>query len=220
MRSRIARQLAGVIRRGSAPITGCLMAAAFVAPAASAQESTFGAAACVLTDGVSGHLNPVVGTPGGILGDLGNDITNLQLDTDSGSFDFSGTATCAGVDISGNPALGLPAEYDIDAGGEFDNLYCGTGTANGTANISGPGPTSINSNFGLTFVAGAGALTLEVSNRNGSAGTAFGQPITGGNGAGVINIAPNGATATSNNCVNSGVGSFDVHGAFSSTLTG
>ena len=224
---------------------GALAATAFIAPAAQAQipDDTFGVAACLL-DGLSGNasfdsfekdlaLNP---TPhdGGASGWL--------LDIDSGTFTFGGFATCAPVDVAskspytanGGWAVVVPDRrtFTVRAGGTYNNLICGTGTANGTANITGDanllragntgptGATDIDFSLGITFAAGVGALSLVVSpgaDGPDGGGNEFGPNIvTGGNGHGVIDILP-----TTGSCSQGeGVTGFTVNGAFATTISG
>jgi hypothetical protein len=104
--------------------------------------------------------------------------TPQLMDTDPGHFNFRGTATCTGLDeaaegpapagppnAAGPQAL-PPGDYQIIASGDFDNLICGTGTANGDAVIKGPLPfidnganppaVQIFTEFAIEFVGGAG----------------------------------------------------------------
>jgi len=186
---------------------GALSAMAFIVPSAQAQTGVVGAAACVF-EGVSGQAAPGVEN---IVSDLGPDI----LDTDSGTFGFTGSATCAGADANNVPPTVVgPATFELSAGGTYNNVICGTGTANGTANLTNGGDTDINSTFGITFAAGVGKISLVVDG-----GTAAGEAVSGGNGDGAVNIIPNGLEG-GGNCIDESVTSFVVNGAFSSTLTG
>jgi hypothetical protein len=81
----------------------------------------------------------------------------------SGSFAFSGSATC----LKGSKTLNV----GVSSSGTYTNLICGTGTAVGTASFSG-GPAPISYKVQFTF--GVGYLTV-----NG-----------GGKGEGIADIAP------------------------------
>jgi hypothetical protein len=190
---------------------GALSALAVAAPAA--QADTMGVAACVLTPG------QVTGTAGvdNIVGDVGD--PGGPLDTDDGTFDFDGNATCAGADAAG-PAVVAPGTYTIAADGTYQNLLCGTGTANGTALLSGTGgnTTAIESTFGLTFAAGTGKLSIVVTGGVVQVGAST-ETVQGGEGTGAINIVPN-PQAAGGNCVTTDVTSFFVNGAFEASLSG
>lgn len=136
---------------------------------ASHDDDTMATAECVL------DANGVAGTAVG-----GNGVNSVfqdttwggawdaleQMDTDPGRFNFSGTAQCEGTDRAseaGNPGPeSIPlGQYNIIASGDFDNLICGTGTANGDAVIRGPVGTSpptvqIFTEFGINFIGGVG----------------------------------------------------------------
>lgn len=127
-----------------------------------------GSAAAVGENGVN-H----VGNPMNLMGDFGNgqsyDVAEL-FDTDPGHFDFSGTAICEGRDVAAEgpapdgppnalgPQIIPPGTYNIEAAGDFDNLICGTGTANGDAVIRGPG-VQIYTEFAIKFNGGVGGGT-------------------------------------------------------------
>ena len=220
---------------------GALAATAFIAPAAQAEphpDDTMAVLSCVLV-GLSGNAAvdsvekdlAVSPTPndGGAPGWL--------LDTDSGTFTFGGTATCAAVDVAsrtpytanGGWAVGAGNAFPVTAAGTYNNLICGTGTANGTANIKGPanllaagnvgdGQTDVDTSFGITFAAGVGALSIVVSpGADGTGGNRVGNnTVTGGNGAGVIDILP-----TTGSCAQGeGVTAFTVNGVYATTLSG
>jgi hypothetical protein len=162
------------------------------APVAQAthRDDTMADAECELTPGgVAGSAalageNGVnhVGSALDVTGDWGNgfsyDLTagvqSMLMDTDPGHFNFSGTAICKGRDVAAEgpapagppnapaPQIIPPGTYTITASGDFDNLICGTGTANGDAVIVGPVGTSpptvqIFTEFAIKFNGGVGA---------------------------------------------------------------
>jgi hypothetical protein len=193
---------------------GALSVLALAAPAAQAQ-GTLAVASCTLSPG------GVTGTAGvdNIVGDVGD--PGGPLDTDDGTFDFDGTATCAGADVAG-PATVPPGTYTIAADGTYENLLCGTGTANGSATLSATvagNNTRVEADFGLTFAAGTGKLTIVVkANSQVQVGPNI-EIVAGGEGSGAINIIPN-PQAAGGNCVTTNVTSFFVNGGFETTLTG
>jgi hypothetical protein len=179
---------------------GVLSVLAVAAPAAQAQ-ATMAELGCVLSPG------GVTGTAGvdDIVGDVGD--PGGPLDTDTGTFDFDGTAACAGTDVGGSPAVVLPGTYTIAADGTYENLLCGTGTANGAATLNG-GLTSIQASFGVRFVAGVGKMWIVVT----------GGTFQGGGGDGVISITN--PQAAGGNCITTDMTSFPVNGGFELTLSG
>lgn len=155
-----------------------LSALAVGAPVASAshEDDSLGVAVCVF-NGVSGQ---VVGGEDGVNSvskDVfaGNSWDPLSLlDTDPGRFTFSGAATCTGIDAAseaGNQARPEPADggavpgvvpVTISAAGDYDNLICGTGTANGDAVVTSTGDNGaaiqVFTEFGIVFGVGNGVL--------------------------------------------------------------
>jgi hypothetical protein len=115
-------------------------------------------------------------------GDGRDDAGNL-MDTDGGTFTFSagplgspgavGAVACAGQDVGGE-VIGTTAgtDFRIVAGeasekgeSEYTNLVCGTGHAEGTADLirtAGPlsAPTDLNTSFSIAFVGGVGQLKI------------------------------------------------------------
>lgn len=81
----------------------------------------------------------------------------------SGSFAFSGTATC----VNGAKVQNV----GISSSGTYKSTVCGTGSASGTASFTG-GPSPIN--YTITFVAGQGSLKV----------------TSGGKGNGAVSITP------------------------------
>lgn len=196
-----------------------------VALAAPAQaDDTMGVAACTLIPGsVAGISNP------GVESVLTDGVATL-LDTDSGTFSFSGQAVCAGADVAssgGGVAPSLAAGvYNINTtSGTYNNLICGTGTANGTAtltNAPGTPAATINTTFAITFAAGVGKLSIVVNSGSidGLVGP-NGNTISGGEGTGVISILPTQSTPPGSvGCINGDVTGFLVNGAFETTLSG
>jgi len=187
---------------------GALSAMAFIVPSAQAQ-GVVGAAACVF-EGVSGQAAPGVEN---IVSDLGPapDI----LDTDSGTFGFTGSATCAGADANDVPPTVVgPATFDLSAGGTYNNVICGTGTANGTANLTDGGSTNIDYTFGIMFANGVGLKSLVVDG-----GTFAWKTVDGGAGQGVVHIVPN-VFGGGGNCIDESVTSFVVNGSYGIFVSG
>lgn len=203
---------------------GLLAAMALAAPSAQADD-TFGVSACVVGPGVAGQTNVEnIGSdiqPGGAGGGAWDPIDLLDVDT--GGFQFSGPATCTGVDVAGatGPSVVAPTAVTITATGSYDNIICGTGTANGTGTLVGGG-INLTAPFGLTFVAGAGKLSL--NNITGNVGA---DDVNGGEGTGYIQIIPTGNNGTSSvpplpaeSCLTSNTTAFTVLGGFEATLSG
>lgn len=215
--------------------TSVLVGAALGSAPAYANDDTMAVAACVLEPAsVAGVTAPGVASGlTDLAGINGWDPLNL-LDTDNGTFRFSGTAVCGGADVAGDDATsgpgstGLPdivaGTYKIDAGAaivggfsEYSNLICGTGTANGDAvltNLNAPA-ANIKAKFGITFAGGVGKLSMVIQ----PGGFATGQlgsvnAVDGGEGTGVIDIAP-----FNGNCANTDVTGFQVNGAFETSLS-
>jgi hypothetical protein len=117
-----------------------------------------------------------------------NTLTPVLYTGGSGNFSFTGTAVCAWD--SGTPGVGT-----IVANGTYSNLVCGTGTADGTANITVNG-TTVTISFHIQFAASAGVATATGNDT----------------GAGVLQISPapgsTPGTPPAGNCVTQ----FDVVG--------
>lgn len=76
----------------------------------------------------------------------------------TGNYHFQGTGTCA---LHGDAAETGVVAIGIDSSGSYVNQVCGTGTADGSATITGPSaelPATIN--YHIQFVAGVGVLTV------------------------------------------------------------
>jgi hypothetical protein len=196
---------------------GALSVLAVATPPAQAQ-GTMGAISCVTS-----FRNVIIfpfqtaGTGGvdDILGDTSDD--GGPLDTDDGDFAFNGGVACAGADAAG-PAIVGPGPYNISASGTYQNLLCGTGTANGTATLTGDvDDTSIDFVFNITFAAGVGELSLTVTGGTADLGATT-ETIQGGGGRGVISIVP--SPEDGGNCVTTDVTQFFVNGGFEATLSG
>lgn len=192
------------------------------APAqATGVDDSFGAATCVLQGVAGSAAGPGEDGVNNVLQDLGGDDSwdPLELlDTDPGSFTFDGDVTCAGVDIASeigsNPEVVGPVAAHVTASGKFNNLICGTGTANGQATLTSDAiKATVNTNFGITFVGGVGYLSIVVNED--APGNINNDAVSGGNGNGVIHIAP-----SVGNCVTTKVSEFLVDGAFATTLSG
>jgi hypothetical protein len=216
-------------RRLSATALGMLSALALAAPtqAQEPRDDSFGAMACQLSATIQSWVG-AIGTPGGIVGDLG---AGALLDIDTHPVSFDGTVICTGVDIAGNSTpIGLPVDsgaeavqYEMTGEGEIDSLFCGTGMAQIAANIrSSDGiETDVDLDLGLALVAGTGVLTIQITNTDWpDPGTIYGQSVTSGTGGGVVEALPDGFTPTARNCVTSGVDGFHVEGAFATTFSG
>jgi hypothetical protein len=105
----------------------------------------------------------------------------------TGNFSFSGSGTCAGQ-------LGTGA-VSISASGTYNNIQCGTGTAQGVATVSGAVNTTLG--FTITFAAGQGVLTV----------------TSGGTGGGNVHIVPN-----VGGCVTGPATSFTVAGTIAGAI--
>lgn len=223
-------------------------------------DDTMGAASCVLSPNqVSGQAADDEDGVNAFQNDAGSGDSWDPLeffDTDPGHFTFGGQAECAGLDLAdeddqtgdgdgsgakdnGGP-LGPepvgPVLVDIQASGDYDNWFCGTGTANGTALVTeaeGTTDIQIHTHFGITFVGGTGALSIVVQSDETGTEPYEGQwdstpgtqswvgqnNIDGGNGAGVINISVTG-DPDDGDCDASNVTHFNVNGAFATSLSG
>lgn len=144
-------------------------------------DDAYGEAVCIVT-GAAGTAASPVDSIGHDVGDDDEalDPTNLN-DTDGGQFDFaSDTVVCAGSD-EGGEAVGTVAspDFEIAAGeasrlgeSEYTNLVCGTGHAEGTADLWTPGTpgaphlpadqhaTDLKTRFAISFVGGIGPLAI------------------------------------------------------------
>jgi hypothetical protein len=98
----------------------------------------------------------------------------------SGSFTISGPGECAGI---GTGAVMVTLQ------GTYDDVACGTGTAAGTATLSGAVNATLR--ISITLVAGQGALTID----------------SGGTGGGSVHLVPN-----AGGCVTGPVTDFTVAG--------
>jgi hypothetical protein len=184
--------------------TGALILLGMAAPAAHAQVAKM---QCVLPPG---QVTGTAGVDNALWKVFGPD----PRATDDGSFAFSGNVHCEGIAQPGGSVGGI---YRLNAAGTYQHLYCGTGTANGTAVLE-RGLTRINSDFGITFAAGTGKL-LKVITGGWLQGAFSGWPIQGGEGSGVIHIIPN-PQASGGNCVTTDVTSFFVNGGWEMTVSG
>lgn len=144
-------------------------------------------------NGLAGIANPGVQA---IVPDLSDG--NL-LDTDQGTFTFSGDAVCAGD-------TGAQTSTPLAASGSYVNTVCGTGTADGTANFT-VGGLAVQAVFNIQFIAGQGVIRATVTTSDNSSGSAAGE-------ATIVPDAPSGG-----DCVNASVTRFRVSGGFSGATT-
>jgi len=135
-------------------------------------------------------------------GATGSLTPSVQLSGGTGSFTF-GSIACAAASVAVNADGDTPdAEAEacvIAASGTYANMICGTGTADGSATITGTIGVELENttvNFHIMFTAGVGILT-------GTAGD-------GDMAIGVVDIIPSGG-----NCV-TGVSQFLASGAAAS----
>lgn len=157
-----------------------------------------------------------------------SDPTDL-LDTDGGDFTFqSQTVACVGVDLGG-ARIGATAgaDFSINAGGDYTNLICGSGQAQGQAVLTRGANTSVTTNFGITFAGGNGALTISsakgnvrLDQTNVAQGAGDSEDVDTGNGGGVVHIAPQANDASGSNCVTNNTRNFLVDAAFDTVLSG
>jgi hypothetical protein len=163
-----------------------IVAGALLIPAASASALT--QVSCTF-DGVTGNLNP--GIPG-----IAQD---LSPDSETGTFTYSGNVTCAGND-NGTPRQ---ESGPITASGTYNNMLCGTGSAQGSSTVTLPSGT-VNAQFVIQFRGGNGTIDITSAVRNnGETGT----------GAGDAQLRP-----VDGNCATTTVNTFQVLGGFAVTL--
>jgi hypothetical protein len=204
-------------------------ALALVAGAPSAMAAGAHVTVCQFT-GLAGQLNPGVQS---VLDDLaGTDPLSL-LDTDTGTYSFSTSGSplpspCASVEASVlDEDVSVEAEaavgtVSISASGGYINTICGTGTADGSATLTGtvlaginqdgdlsPEPSSATADYDITFAGGQGVLT----------GT-FTDGEDTGTSAGYVNIVPDPLTPGNGNCISGPVKAFRVTGAFVGVTAG
>jgi hypothetical protein len=114
-----------------------------------------GVAAVVL--GVAPTLGAHAADGPGVAAFAGQASASVALMNGSGTFGFNSTA-CVAVDSDDATSSGL---CTVAASGSFSNTVCGTGTADGTANIS-PDPSDGGTDavgFHIQFVSGIGLVT-------------------------------------------------------------
>lgn len=165
-------------------------------------EPSFRPLACVLAPGDG------AGTSSGMLA-LTNDAFQGGgadplglLDVETGSFTFSGEATCAGTDIVG-------ATVALTMSGTYESLVCGTVDLLGSATLTAPG-ISLSSEVAMTFVSGNGAILFSEI-----AGTLNGNPVDYGSADGLAGLRP-----AAGNCVNLDMTQFVLEAAFASEPAG
>lgn len=189
---RILPRRVNVIAAGGGAMMLALLGALALAPSAGAQaggfvgdgdDDLYGEAVCIVDGAAGTAASPVDSFVhdsrdddeawDGVPGDPSGDGPNM-MDTDGGTFDFmSTTVACAGMDEGGEVIGALEADdLVIEAGtasdigeAEYTNLVCGTGHAEGTADLFGvaggdsPG-TDLLTRFGIDFVGGKGPLAV------------------------------------------------------------
>ncbi len=163
-----------------------VIAAALLVPVASASAGT--QTACTF-DGVTGNLSPAIPSI----------LEDGSTDTETGQFTFNGGVTCAGND-RGNPVNPTAETGSVSASGNYSNILCGTGRAEGDATVTLPSGT-VQAHFVIDFTGGNGVITITAAVR--STGE------TGGTGRGDAQLRP-----ASGNCVNQSVSAFQVVGGF------
>lgn len=136
----------------------------------------------------------------------GPGLTPVQYLSNNGNFDFAGGANCAG-ELNNSPDV--RTGLTLQANGTYSNIVCGTGTANGIANLlAGSSPLG-SSAFGITFAAGQGVLSGTFTGD--SSGPYAG---TSGTTPGYVNISPGTANAAGAPPAGPCITQFQVHGAF------
>lgn len=126
-----------------------------------------GVAAVVL--GVAPTMGAHAADGPGVAAFSGSANASVALSGGTGNFGFNSNA-CVAVDSDDATSSGL---CNVVAGGTFNNTVCGTGTADGQADIT-PDPSDGGTevvNFHIQFVAGVGVVT--------------------GDAVGVVDISPN-----------------------------
>lgn len=182
---------------GLAAIGGLVAAFATAAPAMAADVDSL---TCAFT-GLAGTANPTVPAV----------VNTVSRPLATGGFQFNGSGTCALVDTDATVGVGTA---NIGAAGNFTNVVCGTGLAQGHGTItpastlagSFAGHSAASSDFTIAFVAGNGAMAMT----NASDGDGI---LPTGVGAGYVNIVPD-ALNGGGDCVLNDVSRFQVTGAF------
>ena len=168
----------------------------------------FGGAACVALAGIVA-FNPLLAHAQGVgvIAFQGNTTSLTPVPwvgtPASASYTFNthvvaGVSLCAelGVDVDGDGALPEAGTCGISSSGTYTNIVCGTGTATGSASVTGPEGYGIN--YTITFVAGLGVLLGSGADTDGG---------NNGTDVGIVDIAPNtdnhavAPPPTSNACV-------------------
>ena len=188
--------------------------AVMFAGVASAQAAVGDAGVCVFT-GLAGNL--VDDGPNGAEGisSAQEDFAQGGLqDIETGSYHYTGPATCAGV-FNSTPVVPALNNTTITSDGNYQNIVCGTGWANdigGDGTVAdGPGAADIaNVGYEIPFLAGTGPLFIGAPFTS-TAPNTQGQSL-GGNyvGLGVVHIQP----VSPDNCVTTDTNEFSVAGAF------
>lgn len=115
---------------------------------------------------------------------------------DAGTYGFAGSPiSCTGTDSNGN----VHTATAITSSGTYYNISCGTGTAFGTATLTGLATVA----YTIVFTAGQGELTADVTMI--SDGVTF-------DAAGTVTLTP-----TQGDCVTSAVAQFTAVGSMSGT---
>lgn len=175
-----------LLKRSLKVLPLALVAASFMAPTSPAMAADPGTATCTFT-GLAGNLQPPV--------------RPLPQTGGGGGFDFSGDATCH---LTHGATVAPNVSATITASGTYANIACGTGTAEGDANIVfAPNPTGIlfgDAHFIIRFASGVGALHI----------TSFLDNLGHrGQGGGEVTIVP-----AQGSCASGGVSAFTVAGGF------
>ena len=198
---------AGALRRRDAGIARALDAARRV-------DDTYGELKCVLNASVV--AGTASGAGAGAVQSLAQNGAPYVHDTDGGTFNFSGTATCTGEDLTGNTIGEFgPETVTITAHGTYTNLVCGTMKFDADASLNS-GRVDLTAKFGIDFVDGRGKAVI--SHFDGIV-TIDGvdQDVDDDVGDGVINFVPSeGDCSTSA----SGVTQWDLSGSFAADLAG
>lgn len=172
--------LLGAVALGALGVSG---AGAYVVPAgnpngtiAEGDDDSYGTAVCMVTGAAGTAASPVDSRlHDSTDDDEAFDPQNMS-DTDGGTFLFdSATVACAGED-EGGEVIGTLADDDfkIFAGensrvgeSEYTNFVCGTGHAEGTADLYGgtnsdgsQNETNLKTSFSISFVGGIGPLAI------------------------------------------------------------
>jgi hypothetical protein len=189
---------------------GSLAALAVMAFGASAAQAAEGSADVLVTtfNGQTNTLSPMIPPPPGGNGQTGSytfsgNVPGLLPTGDQGQCQLrdpafsSENTTCSGT---------------IDSSGTYNNTVCGTGTADGSATITGTpaapeGPFTVK--YHIDFVAGVG--TLRITDGSHGDGTTVGPPPgIGAVGAGAVRLSQSG---TDGDCATTGANGFHVFGA-------